>query len=175
MAVKQLKRGDLSCARPIKNKTLHFEGSHKIRHAPAMSTSASHAELAEVDVGPSTPPNHEAPPTSSSTASTPLCPICCEEDAAVVLSACQHRSCGACLVRWTEKEESSGRDTGPTCPFCRMAIHEGDILRVMGRPFCPRMEAAVGEATGDDEMKSMISRSIGSAKTRCHVHFARTG
>jgi hypothetical protein len=104
-----------------------------------MSTSASHAELAEDDVGPSTPP-------SSSTASTPLCPICCEEDAAVVLSACQHRSCRACLVRdvlWSAHErgsfvrESSGRDTGPTCPFCRMAIHDGDILRVMGRTFCP--------------------------------------
>ena len=132
-----------------------------------MSTSVSHAELAEDDVGPSTPPNHEAPPTSSSTASTPLCPICCEEDAAVVLSACQHRSCGACLVRWTEKEESSGRDTGPTCLFCRMAIHEGDILRVMGRPFCPRMEAAVGEATEDDEIDDLTLHWISQNTMPC--------
>ena len=132
-----------------------------------MSTSASHAELAEDDVGPSTPPNHEAPPTSSSTASIPLCPICYEEDAAVILSACQHRSCGACLVRWTEKEESSGRDTGPTCPFCRMAIHEGDILRVMGRPFCPRMEAAVGEATDDDEIDDLTLHWISQNTMPC--------
>jgi len=168
VAVK-LKRGDLSCARPIKNKTLHFEGSHKIRLAPAlaMSTSASHAELAEDDVGPATPPNHEAPPASSSTASIPLCPICYEEDAAVILSACQHRSCGACLVRWTEKEESSGRDTGPTCPFCRMAIHEGDILRVVGRPFCPRMEAAVGEATEDDEIDDLTLHWISQNTMPC--------
>ena len=117
--------------------------------ALAMSKSASHAELAEADVGTSTPPYHEAPPTSSSTASTPVCPMCCEEDAAVVLSACQHRSCGVCLLRWMEREESSGRDTGPTCPFCRMAIREGDILRVMGRPFCPRIVAA------DDEIDEL--------------------
>lgn len=125
-----------------------------------MSTSASHVELAEDDVGPSTTP-------SSSTASTPLCPICCEEDDAVVLSTCQHWSCGACLVRWMEKEESSGRDTGPTCPFCRMAIHEGDILRVMGRPFCQRMEATVGEATGDDEIDDLTLHWISQNTMPC--------
>ena len=132
-----------------------------------MSTSASHAEPAEADVGPSTPPYHEAPPTPSSTASTPLCPICCEEDAAVVLSACQHRSCGACLVRWMEREESSGRDAGPTCPFCRMAIHEGDVLRAMGRPFCPRIDAMVREATGDDEIDEFTLHWINQNTMPC--------
>jgi hypothetical protein len=46
-------------------------------------------------------------------------------------------------------QESSGhRKAGPSCPFCRMVISECDILRLLGRPFRPRLleeEAAVGE------------------------------
>jgi hypothetical protein len=77
----------------------------------------------------STPPNHEND-------ATPICPICLNEDltstAAVVLSACQHQSCRACLAGWI-REQSSGRNTGPSCPFCRVAICEEDVVKILGR------------------------------------------
>ncbi|KAL3764044.1 hypothetical protein ACHAW5_003993 [Stephanodiscus triporus] len=113
-----------------------------------MSTGASEAEPSEADADLSTRPNHEND-------AIPICPLCCDEGltstVAVVLSACQHRSCGACLVRWMEREESSGRDEGPTCPFCRLPIRQEDVVRILGRPF-HSCGATVREATDDDEI-----------------------
>ena len=144
-----------------------------ISRGVAMSTNVSEAEPTEAEAGPSTPQNHEndATPTPS-TASIPICPLCCDDDltptAAVVLSACRHRSCGACLVRWMESEESSGRsDTGPTCPFCRVAICEGDVTRILGRPFHPRTGSAVHEATVDDVIDELTLHWINQNTVPC--------
>jgi hypothetical protein len=130
----------------------------------AMSTGASEAEPSEAHAGPSTPPNHEND-------AIPICPLCCDESltstVAVVLSACQHRSCETCLVRWMEREESSGRDAGPTCPFCRVAICEGDVMRILGRPFHPCTGAAVREATDDDEIDELTLHWINQNTVPC--------
>jgi hypothetical protein len=107
------------------------------------------------------PPNHEdeddvppLPASSSIASSTPICPLRSDEDLTsmaaltAILYARQHQSCGTCLVRWMEREESSGRrEVGPTCTFCRVVMSECDVLRLMGRPFRPRLleVAAVGE------------------------------
>ncbi|KAL3808361.1 hypothetical protein ACHAXA_003849 [Cyclostephanos tholiformis] len=140
-------------------------------------------EPAEADVGISTntppPSNHEddAPPASVSLASAPpICPICCDEystltTATVTLSACQHQSCGTCLVRWMEREETSGRCDveGPTCPFCRVVIRECDVVRLMDRPFRPRMEETAGreEAYVGDEIDELTLHWINQNTTPC--------
>jgi hypothetical protein len=102
--------------------------------------------------GPS-PSHSNASPDS--TVSISICPICCEEDltasptSAVVLSSCLHGSCRMCLARWIDREEASGRTSGPTCPFCRLAIGEEDVLKILDRPFQPR-EATAGETPIDE-------------------------
>ena len=122
----------------------------------------------------SIPTNHETdnPPTLLTT-STPniICPICCEEEAAVVLSSCHHQSCGTCLVRWIDREEVSGRTSGPTCPFCRVAICDEDVLRILDRPFQPRAKTcADNEATGsDDEIDELTLHWINQNTMPCRV------
>ena len=140
-----------------------------------MSTSSLEMEPIEADAGlsnnaPPPPPNREdedendTPSASPSIPSAnPVCPLCCDEDSTsmtgastVVLSACQHQSCGNCLIRWVERTESSGRlNVGPTCPFCRVGISECDVLRLMGRTYRPRIpeDAAVegGTSVVDDD------------------------
>lgn len=78
----------------------------------------------------------------SDTSTISICPLCYEVDisissttARVTLSKCNHRSCKSCLARWIEREESSGQDKPPTCPFCRIVIDEKDVIGVLGRPF----------------------------------------
>lgn len=99
--------------------------------------------------------DHQPHPPAAST--TTLCPLCCEEDisegsvACAVLSACRHRSCKACIVRWIEREEASGQATPPTCPFCRLVITEEDLLSVLGRPFQPRGLLTSGPSSGNGE------------------------
>ena len=64
-----------------------------------------------------------------------ICPVCfdgCSSE--VVLSSCIHSSCKMCLARWIEREEETGRPSGPTCPFCRMVIAEKDVAKIMDRP-----------------------------------------
>jgi hypothetical protein len=73
-----------------------------------------------------------------------ICLLCWEEDlnasltAAVALSAFSHRSCRRCLDGWIEREESSGKTTGPTCPFCCLVIGNKDIMTILDQPFQPR-------------------------------------
>mmetsp|Transcript_288 Transcript_288/g.609 ORF Transcript_288/g.609 Transcript_288/m.609 type:complete len:400 (-) Transcript_288:484-1683(-) len=73
-----------------------------------------------------------------------LCPLCCEEESptspSVLLSQCRHKSCNACLIKWIQKEESSGQTMSPTCPFCRSEISVEDTIKILGRPFVPREE-----------------------------------
>ena len=81
------------------------------------------------------------------------CPICytvtpTSSDAGVILKTCQHQSCTSCLVRWIEKEETSGQEA-PTCPVCRVNIDENDVHRIMGRSFEPR-EVDLEEANSEE-------------------------
>ena len=126
----------------------------------------------------SIPTNHEsnASPTPSSIrsgAAPVTCPLCCEEDTALVLlSTCHHQSCDTCFVKWINREEASGRTARPTCPFFRADIDDGDILRVMGRPFHPRMGQAdaVREATNsEDEIDELTLHWIKQNTMLCRV------
>ncbi|KAK1735766.1 hypothetical protein QTG54_013472 [Skeletonema marinoi] len=77
------------------------------------------------------------------------CPICyidididtstssSSSTAGIVLTTCQHQSCTPCLVRWIEKEETSGQEA-PTCPICRVDIEDEDVHQIIGRSFEPR-------------------------------------
>ena len=136
-----------------------------------MPTSTFEMEPTEVDAGLSRNnshfQNHEDEESITSTIS--ICPLCDEDLTSmaaltVILSTCQHQSCGTCLIRWIDREELSGRrDMGPTCPFCRVTISECDVLRLMGRPFFPRMEeAAVG-----DEIDEFTLHWINQNTTPC--------
>ena len=74
-------------------------------------------------------------PASPAAADSNICPLCFEGGLSeVALSSCLHRSCKTCLARWIQSEEESGRPSGPTCPFCRMAISKGDVAKIMDRP-----------------------------------------
>lgn len=91
----------------------------------------------------------------SDTSTISICPLCCEVDISsssttrVTLSICNHSSCQSCLARWMEREESSGQDISPTCPFCRIVIDEKDVIGVLGRPFKPRDTMSGGRHMGD--------------------------
>ena len=126
----------------------------------------------------SIPTNHEsnASPKQSSIrsgAAPVTCPLCCEEDTALVLlSTCHHQSCDSCFVKWINREEASKCTARPTCPFCRVDIDDGDILRVMGRPFHPRkgQADAVREATeSEDEIDELTLHWINQNTMPCRV------
>eukprot|EP00986_Skeletonema_menzelii_P013116 scaffold7470_cov140-Skeletonema_menzelii.AAC.4 len=82
------------------------------------------------------------------------CPICYADtststsSAGIILKTCQHQSCSSCLVRWIEKEETSGQES-PTCPICRIYIEEDDVHEIIGRSFEPR-EVGVEEANSEE-------------------------
>ena len=126
----------------------------------------------------SIPTNHESdasltPSSIRSGAAPVICPLCCEEDTALVLlSTCHHQSCDTCFVKWINREDASGRTARPTCPFFRADIDDGDILRVMGRPFHPRMGQAdaVREATeSEDEIDELTLHWINQNTMPCRV------
>jgi len=81
-----------------------------------------------------------------------LCPLCCEEttDNATLSATCRHESCKSCLVKWIEKEEDSGQTTPPTCPFCRLAMEQEDVLALLGRAFQPRRAVESHESVADE-------------------------
>jgi hypothetical protein len=110
----------------------------------------------------STPPNHEND-------ATPICPLCLDEHltstAAVVLSACQHQSCRACLVGWI-REQSPGRNTGPSCPFCRVAICEEDVVRILGILGRPLKITRFAFVLDHSEVRRMVSAMAGASSQR---------
>ena len=57
-------------------------------------------------------------------------------------------------MKWVEKEEASYQ-ASPTCPFCRVAISENDVLAIMGRVF-RRREAVLDHSNGEDEIDELI-------------------
>mmetsp|Transcript_10966 Transcript_10966/g.19150 ORF Transcript_10966/g.19150 Transcript_10966/m.19150 type:complete len:472 (-) Transcript_10966:381-1796(-) len=67
----------------------------------------------------------------------------------LVLSHCQHSSCKTCFTKCIEQIETSRNITSPTCPFCRVAIAEADILTILGRPFQQRRLSS-GKINGQD-------------------------
>lgn len=89
-----------------------------------------------------------------------LCPICCSEDlsissgSSITLSTCGHASCKSCLVKWVEREESSGQTMSPTCPFCRAVISDTDVLAILARPFQPR-EALAKDSNAEEEIDEL--------------------
>ena len=97
------------------------------------------------------------------------CPICyavtpASSDAGVVLKTCQHQSCSSCLVRWIEKEETSGQEA-PTCPVCRVNIDENDVHQIMGRSFEPR---GVGvEEANNEEIDEFTLHWLNENTTLC--------
>jgi len=80
------------------------------------------------------------------------CPICyvnaSTSTEGIVLTTCQHQSCKPCLVKWIEKEETSGQEAS-TCPICRVNIDEDDVHRIIGRYFEPR-KVEVEEANSEE-------------------------
>ena len=73
------------------------------------------------------------------------CSLCCEDkppSSLCLLQKCFHESCKDCLIKWIEKEESSGRSSLPTCPFCRVALTENDTGAILGRPYKPQASSA---------------------------------
>ena len=73
------------------------------------------------------------------------CSLCCEDklpSSLCLLQKCFHESCKDCLIKWIEKEESSGRSSLPTCPFCRVALTENDTGAILGRPYKPQASTA---------------------------------
>eukprot|EP00985_Skeletonema_marinoi_P006916 scaffold3024_cov115-Skeletonema_marinoi.AAC.2 len=80
------------------------------------------------------------------------CPICyvnaSTSTEGIVLTTCQHQSCKPCLVKWIEKEETSGQEAS-TCPICRVNIDEDDVHRIIGRSFEPR-KVEVEEANSEE-------------------------
>lgn len=95
------------------------------------------------------------PPEISTSPS--LCPLCCEVDLnapdkeTATLSSCLHRSCKSCMVRWLEREESSGQGRPPTCPFCRSAARDRDVIAILGRPFESKRATGDGPNNGGEE------------------------
>lgn len=95
-----------------------------------------------------------------STASLLLCPICCGEDlstsdnSSITLTTCGHASCKSCLVKWVEREESSGQTMSPTCPFCRVVISDADVLVILARPFKTR-EVLPDDSNIDEEIDEL--------------------
>ena len=105
------------------------------------STTLAAPEAADSNICPcevcSSPSRKEASTTLAApeAADSNICPLCfdgCSSE--VVLSSCIHSSCKMCLARWIEREEETGRPSGPTCPFCRMVIAEKDVAKIMDRP-----------------------------------------
>mmetsp|Transcript_23187 Transcript_23187/g.37634 ORF Transcript_23187/g.37634 Transcript_23187/m.37634 type:complete len:434 (-) Transcript_23187:147-1448(-) len=101
-----------------------------------------------------------------------LCTLCCEKyisassSECVVLSSCHHRSCRSCLCKWIKKEEASGQTTPPTCPFCRSAIGEEDVLVILGRLFQPR-EKLASHPEGDGEIDELTLHWINEHTVPC--------
>lgn len=85
------------------------------------------------------------------------CPLCCEEKSASSIhefTQCPHNSCKECLSRWIEKEEDSGKETPPGCPFCRLPVPKEEIETILGRPYRPRV-AHAATATAELEMDEL--------------------
>eukprot|EP00581_Thalassiosira_minuscula_P015447 CAMPEP_0183725608 /NCGR_PEP_ID=MMETSP0737-20130205/20950_1 /TAXON_ID=385413 /ORGANISM="Thalassiosira miniscula, Strain CCMP1093" /LENGTH=334 /DNA_ID=CAMNT_0025956651 /DNA_START=44 /DNA_END=1048 /DNA_ORIENTATION=+ len=96
-------------------------------------------------------------------AATP-CPLCCEDAELVLLNACSHKSCRACLAKWIEKEESSGQDA-VACPFCRVNLNDKDVYSLIGRQF-QRRESSVNEQSSD-EIDELTLEWINSQTKMC--------
>mmetsp|Transcript_37957 Transcript_37957/g.79997 ORF Transcript_37957/g.79997 Transcript_37957/m.79997 type:complete len:164 (-) Transcript_37957:222-713(-) len=101
-----------------------------------------------------------------------LCPLCCEHDlsptasSGVTLSSCGHRSCKTCLIKWIEKEETSGQLTPPTCPFCRSPISESDASKVMGRTLQPR-NAIAAQKNGEENIDDLTLQWLNEQTVLC--------
>jgi len=95
-----------------------------------------------------------------------LCPICCEVDTDIVLSNCRHASCKLCLEKWIGKEEVSGQTGTPTCPFCRLAILDNDVIEVLGRPFQQR-SAIAEESAGHEEIDELTLQWLNEHTSLC--------
>lgn len=72
--------------------------------------------------------------------------------------------CRTCLFGWIEREESSGRITGPTRPFCRSVIGDEDIItETLGLPYRPRELGA----RIDDEIEEFMLHYINEYTVPC--------
>ena len=69
-----------------------------------------------------------------------------------------------CLFGWIEREESSGRTTGPTRPFCRSVIGDADIItETLDLPYRPRELGA----HIDDEIEEFTLHYINEYTVPC--------
>ena len=87
--------------------------------------------------------------------------------ASVILLTWHHHSCHACLSKWIENKEESGRQTIlPICPFCRSNISKEDVIMILGRPFQPR-ETGANDPNGDDEIDKLTLHWINKHTVPC--------
>ena len=106
-----------------------------------------------------------------------ICSICCYEkimpgNLITISQRCQHNACEDCIVQWIEKEESSGQDTPPTCPFCRLKLNDKEVLNILGRSFQPKRAISTGMqtlafATGVAELDDLTFQWLQSQSRAC--------
>eukprot|EP00581_Thalassiosira_minuscula_P030693 CAMPEP_0183787790 /NCGR_PEP_ID=MMETSP0739-20130205/67723_1 /TAXON_ID=385413 /ORGANISM="Thalassiosira miniscula, Strain CCMP1093" /LENGTH=512 /DNA_ID=CAMNT_0026031883 /DNA_START=49 /DNA_END=1587 /DNA_ORIENTATION=- len=116
-------------------------------------------------------------PAPAAQAATSMCPLCCEAEvvaddaSSVKLTSCKHQSCKSCMVKWIEREESSGQTNAtPTCPFCRSSICDEDVIAILGRPFEPKQATANnGPNASDDEIDDLTLHWMNENTVPCGV------
>ena len=115
----------------------------------------------------------QVPPTS--TMGDFSCSLCCEDKTiagSCALSSCGHQSCNSCMVKWIEKEEASGQNTLPTCPFCRVNMTEQDIMSILKRPFQPK-RASPAQASDEADLDELTLHWLNEHTVPCQSCGAR--
>lgn len=121
------------------------------------ATRASTSALAEFDQQPTAPATQKF-----------VCSLCCDEKSvageSVILAGCSHQGCRACIGKWIEKQESSGKADSPTCPFCRVNIQDYEVISILGRSFNQRKGPA---GLGNDEIDELTLHWLNEQTTLC--------